>query len=303
VSAPRAAVNHREQRKTEGCLKRMNSSTEHRAPANGCVVDCTADSAGGLTFDLPAGALPRDATLLLRRRDPRSPRDAEEVLLPLTEVDGGRWRAVLPSTVALAEGHWDVRYGAADGGRSLRTGARDVRALVGRVPEAGPVTARVPYAAAGGALALRSWVRAPHAEAGEIHCLPGAVTAEGVLYGAGPGGGSQGLGVVEARPRDGGPAYRVPATGAGGVFAFTLPYAPLAAASAGRRRWWDLWLVPEGGSAAARISRILDDAWDKRHWTLGPARESGGAGAFPCYMEDNGLSVRLDPARVSAVAP
>ncbi|WP_329458549.1 hypothetical protein [Streptomyces sp. NBC_01497] len=280
----------------------MNSSTEHLAPANGCAVDCTADSAGGLTFDVPAAELPHDAALVLRRRGPCAGQSAEEVLLPLTDVDGGRWRAVLPSTVALAEGHWDVRHGAVDGGGRLRTGARDVAALNGRVPEAGLVTARVPYPTADGGLALRSWVRAPHAEAGEVHCLPGAVTVEGVLYGSGTGGGAGGPAVVEARPRGGGAAHRVPATGRGGVFAFTLPYGPLAAASAGRRQWWDLWLVPEAGSAAARIARILDDAWDKRRWALGPAQESGGARAVPRYTQDNGLSVRLDPARVPAPA-
>ncbi|MCF3963930.1 hypothetical protein L1885_20145, partial [Streptomyces fuscigenes] len=130
----------------------MNSSPGHRAPAQGCAVDCTADSAGGLTFELPGGALTHDATLVLRRRGPGA---AEEVLLPLTLADDGRRRAVLPSTVALAEGHWDVRYGSVDGGVPLHAGVRDVRALVGRVPEAGPVAARVPYPGADGRLALR----------------------------------------------------------------------------------------------------------------------------------------------------
>jgi hypothetical protein len=272
----------------------MNRPTEQCAPADECPVDCIADSAGGITFDLP-GTVPGDAVLVLRRRGLQGAYD--DVRLPLTRADGRRSRAVLPSTVALAEGHWDVLTGEA-GERSVRTGLRDVRALVGRVPEAGAVTARVPYPTADRGLALRSWVRAPHAEAGEVHRLPGAVTVEGVLYGARTGDDA----VVEARLRGGERLHRVPVTGRGGVFAFTLPYAPLAAGYGGKRQWWDLWLLPGGGMAGARVARILDDVWDKRRWSFGAAHEADGLRALPRYTEDNGLSVRLDPARVSTAA-
>ncbi|MBP0457790.1 hypothetical protein [Streptomyces montanisoli] len=278
----------------------MNGSTEHIAPATGYAVDCRADSAGGITFDIPCDGLPERAVLVLGARGGDGGGDGggrADVRLPLMAADDGRRRAVLPSTVELAEGHWDVRCDTPEADEPLRTGVRDVRALVGRVPEAGPVSVRLPYPTADGGLAVRSWVREPHAEAGEIHCLPGAVTVEGVSYGT--AGGSGGA-VVEARLRGGGLVHRVPATGRGGVFAFTLPYRPLARACAGRRQWWDLWLVPGDGLPAARISRILDDVWDKRRWTVGPAHESAGVSALPCYTEDNGLSVRLEPAHLAA---
>jgi hypothetical protein len=270
-------------RKTERC--------EQRDP---CSVDSTADSAGGITFDTAGAAVAPGAVLLLRRRGLHGA--YEDVRLPLTPGDGGRSRAVLPSTVELAEGQWDVLWGAT--GRAAASGLRDVRALVGRVPEPGAVAVRLPYAGRDGSLAVRSWVRAPHAEAGEISTLRGALAVEGVLYGAETGPGA----AVEARLRGGDAVRRVPVTCRDGAFTFTLPYAQLRAAGAGGGQWWDLWLVP-GRGPAARVSRILDDAWDKRCWVLGPGHRAEGLTAAPHYTEDNGLSVRLDPVGVSAFAP
>ncbi|WP_405678718.1 hypothetical protein OG292_32365 [Streptomyces sp. NBC_01511] len=259
---------------------------------------CVADAAGTVTFELTgAHQVPGStAELLLRRRGGGTP--ADEVRLPLTAR-----RAVLDRGTPLAEGRWDVLHvtgpGARDG-RPVRPGTRDVRALVDRVPGSGPVAVRVPYPTADGRLALRCWVRAPHAEAGALHLADGSMTVRGVLYGAEPGHGA----TAEARwcgsPRAGGTAprtHRVPVTaGAGGAFAFTLPYAALAEPPVSERRLWDLWLLPAPGAPAVRLARILDDIWDRERVHVYPAHRADGWLAAPRYSGDNNLRVCLDPA-------
>ncbi|MET4924360.1 hypothetical protein P3L51_18720 [Streptomyces sp. PSRA5] len=261
---------------------------------------CTADAAGTVTFELAGAAGAPGTGLVLRRRGGVTPED--EVRLPLTGP-----RAVLDRAAPLAEGHWDIVHAAEPGdrdGRPVRPGTRDVRALVDRIPGAGPVTVRVPYPTADGRLALRCWVRAPHAEPGAIHLADGAMTVEGVLYGAEAGDGA----TAEARRRtsrgdggsEGGTAprgHRVPVTGgAGGAFTFTLPYAALAEPPVTARRLWDLWLLPAHGAAPVRLSRILDDVWDRENIYVYPAYRADGWLAAPCYSADNDLRVRLDPA-------
>ncbi|AQU69415.1 hypothetical protein [Streptomyces niveus] len=259
---------------------------------------CAADAAGTVVFELvgapdaPAAA----SELVLRRRGGRTP--ADEVRLPLT----GR-RAVLDHATPLAEGRWDIVHVAERGdreGQPVRPGTRDVRALVDRVPGAGPVTVRVPYPTADGRLALRCWVRAPHAEAGAIHLADGAMTVRGVLYGAEPGHGATAEARCGAGPRESGTAprtHRVPVTGgAGGGFTFTLPYGALAERPVTARQLWDLWLLPAHGASAVRLARILDDVWDRGNVYVYPAHRADGWLAAPCYSGDNNLRVRLDPA-------
>ncbi|URN17871.1 MULTISPECIES: hypothetical protein [Streptomyces] len=257
--------------------------------------DCVADSAGGITFDIaghdvhrsspagPGGEPGAEPVLVLRRRgaDP-----AEETRLPLTPTGGGRSRAVLPSTVELAEGHWDV----AVGDRPVEPGVRDVRALVDRLPDpSGPVAARVPYPTPDGRLAVRSWLRARHAEAGDLTFGEGGCTVEGRLYGAELGAGA----VAEARW--GGEVREVPVAGEGGAFAFTVPYGRLAAPPPDRQRMWQLWLRPAAGAGPVRVARILDDVWDRRSVFVYPEHEGDGFRAAPCYSADNELCVRVVP--------
>ncbi|MFD5112965.1 hypothetical protein ACFVWX_18315 [Streptomyces sp. NPDC058220] len=274
----------------------MNGPIGRRASSAVCVADCIADSAGGITFDITGDARP-DAVLVLRRRGGRASAAAagdgadDEVRLPLTGAGKSRLRAVLPSTVELAEGHWDVRTGVS-GEQPVRPGVRDVRALVDRIPGAGRVAARVPYPTGDGRLAVRSWVRAPHAEAGTVRCEQDTTTVEGVLYGAELGQDAQ----AEARLRGGDRTHRVAVTGRGEVFTFTLPYGPLAAKPVEERQWWDLWLLPTRDAAGIRISRILDDVWDKRGIYVYPGHGADGWLAAPCYTGDNDFCVRLDPA-------
>ncbi|WP_326811975.1 transferase [Streptomyces scopuliridis] len=292
----------------------MTRPIGRRASPAVCTADCIADSAGGITFDVTDAARP-GATLVLRRRADAVGTHGggdDEVRLPLTGpatasgAGPARLRAVLPSTVELAEGHWDIFTGTS-GDQPVRPGIRDVRALIDRVPGTGPVAARVPYPTADGRLALRTWLRAPHAEAGTVRCAPAGMSVEGVLYGAELGEHAR----AEARLHGGDRTHRVAVTGRGGVFAFTLPYGPLAeepGGPGGEGRRWDLWLLPAPDTAGIRISRILDDIWDKRAIHVYPAHAvpahgTDGRLAAPGYTHDNDFCVRLDPAPAPVPTP
>ncbi|MYT82781.1 hypothetical protein YW3DRAFT_05258 [Streptomyces sp. MnatMP-M77] len=265
--------------------------------------DCSADRAGTLTFDLTAPAPAPDSVLLLRRRGAAGGRPGGAVRIPLSRPAPGRLRAVLPAAAELAEGRWDTYVeepGDEPAEAVVAPGLRDLRALVDRCPDTGAasVSARVPYPTPDGRLAVRSWVRAPHAEAGHILAGPAGVTVHGVLYGVEAGEGA----AVEAR-LPGGPdrVHSVPLTAPGpdgpaGSFAFTLPYAPPAAGPVDGVRLWQLWLVPAAGAAGVRISRILDDVWSRSKSFVYPTRAPApGVLATPCYTSANDLCLRLEP--------
>lgn len=261
--------------------------------------DCTADPAGTLTFTFaPEAVSGPEPVLLLRRRGEAGRRPGGTVRLPLGASGPGRLRAVLESSTGLPEGRWDVYVEEAGEERTVEPGLRDLRALVDRSPDAGATTVstRLPYPTLDGRLAVRSWVRAPHAEAGDITLGPAGMTAEGRLYGVGVGEGA----AVEARlPGDPARVHRVPLTAADGppgAFTFTLPYAALATAPVREEQLWRLWLIPDAGAAGIRISRILDDLWTRKQAYAYPARPAAdGVLATPVYTNDNDFCVRLEP--------
>ncbi|MGX6740397.1 hypothetical protein [Streptomyces xantholiticus] len=246
--------------------------------------DCLADADGTITFDVAGGAATGTA-LVLKRRGGKG--TADELRLPLTRSGDGAARAVLAPSAELAEGRWDV---CAESGEALEAGIRDVRAIVDQDPVPGPVVVRVPYPTADGRLAVRCWVRAPHAEAGAIDLAPEqvAMSVEGVLYGAELGEGA----VARARLRSGDRVHEVPVTGEGRAFGFTLPFGPLTEGAA-EEQWWELWLCPAPDAAEVRISRILDDVWDKKSIFVYPKQRTAVGSAAPCYTGDNSLCVRI----------
>ncbi|NJQ01331.1 hypothetical protein HCK00_12530 [Streptomyces sp. PLAI1-29] len=262
--------------------------------------DCIADSAGGLTFDVeaPERADSWDTALLFRRRGGRGG-PADELRLPLVPSGESRLRAVLPSTVRLPEGRWDA-FETAPGAEPVRltSGVNDLRTITDRHPDpgSGPVAVRIPYATKHGNLSLRSWLRAPHAEAGDLLVRDGEVVVEGRLHGVRAGRGA----VIEARRRlDPSHIRTAPVTGDGSHFSATLVYAWFADVWEGAEEPWDLWLRPTGedGAVAVRIARILDDVADKKAVYSYPARPlatpRGPAMAGPYYTVDNDLSVRI----------
>ncbi|MFE7140860.1 transferase [Streptomyces sp. NPDC057644] len=274
--------------------------------------DCAADRAGTLTFDLtdltdltdPAPAPAPASVLLLRRRGAAGRKPGGTVRIPLSRSGPGRLRAVLPAAAELPEGRWDayVEEPGPDSSEPAETvvepGLRDLRALVDRCPDSGAlsVSTRIPYPTLDGRLAVRCWVRAPHAEAGSVVPGPSGMTAEGVLYGVEAGEEA----VVEARlPGEPTRVHRFPLAapdGPSGGFVFTLPFAELVTGPVREEQLWQLWLVPAEGARGVRISRILDDVWSRNKSFVYPARPAAdGVLATPCYTADNDLCVRLAP--------
>ncbi|WP_371800587.1 transferase [Streptomyces sp. NBC_01732] len=279
----------------------MTVSTGRRTPR----ADCTAGPGGGITFDLDLGRREDEEApeLLLRLRGAKGKGDGDTVRLQLSPLRDGRLRAVLPGTLEPAEGRWDVYLrepGAQDGEAvAVEPGIRDLRLLVDQVAQSGRIAVRIPYPTLDGRLAVRCWLRTPHAEAGPVTFDGHGMTVGGTLYGTGLGAGAR----VEARaPGADGRVLRVPVTGDGeeGTFAFTLPLDELADGAVTEPRLWTLWLIPgtaeDGPAGGVRISRILDDVWDRKKIFVYPGRSTGeGSRATPCYTTDNDLCVRLEP--------
>ncbi|MFF3655386.1 hypothetical protein [Streptomyces olivochromogenes] len=268
-------------------------TARHRADPGAAVppsADCIADSAGGLTFDVTETGEPGAALLVLRRREGH-----EEVSLPLTPTGDGRLRAALPSGVALPEGRWDA-YAQVAGGepRRLAPGVDDLRSLVARVPSGslGHVAVRIPYATRHGNLSVRSWLRAPHAEAVELYRGERGLGVRGRVYGVPLAPDAY----AEVCHRDAaGPPIRAEVAVEQAEFGFTVTYGAL------RPGVWDLWLRPAGeGGSRVRIARLLDAIADKRPFLIHPRVPVktlyGPVEAGPYYTRDNDLSVTVTAA-------
>ncbi|WP_282089094.1 hypothetical protein [Streptomyces tendae] len=279
--------------------------TPSAPPAAPLRADCIGDSAGGLTFDVAARGNTGAALLVLRRRvtDAVGAVDsaADTVSLPLAPAAEGRLRAALPSSVSLPEGRWDAYARLSDGRpRRLVPGVTDLRSLAERTPSGllGHVAVRIPYATRQGNLTVRSWLRAPHAEAVELRLASGGLTVRGRVYGTQlvPGADAE----LRARPddgeggRDGGGVRRVEVAAERTEFAFTVAYDGLAP---GR---WDLWLRPAGDAGpVVRLARLLDDVADKNPVLTFPRARvrtpHGPVEAGPYYTRDNDLSLAVAP--------
>ncbi|MFF2653454.1 hypothetical protein [Streptomyces sp. NPDC058045] len=260
--------------------------------------DCVADSAGGLTFDLADPGTGGPAHLLLARRT-KEEHTTDEVRLPLTEAGTGRLRAALPSSVPLVEGRWDAYLLLPSARpRKLAPGLNDLRSLVDRVPSAwrSHVSVRIPYTTGNGRLAVRTWRRSPHAEAGELHVTGGGVRVTGRVHLAELSAGA----CAELRGRhSSAPVLRLELDADGPEFTFTVPYEQLAAAAPAGI--WDVYLRPAGPDGPrAKVARLLDDVADKKHIFTYPATPlaptTGPRSAQPYYTLSNDLSIRIEPA-------
>ncbi|MER6358340.1 hypothetical protein ABT186_42810 [Streptomyces sp. NPDC001634] len=151
------------------------------------------------------------------------------------------------------------------------------------------IAVRIPYSTKKGTLAVRSWLRAPHAEAGDLHIDEGELRVSGRVYCTGPAADAY----AEVRER-GGPksVLRADVTAQETEFGFTVSYAPLAPGI------WDLWLRPAGEEGPrVGIARLLDDVADKKPVFRYPRAvvraEHGEVEAWPYYTVDNDLSVTV----------
>ncbi|RCG17208.1 hypothetical protein DQ392_17820 [Streptomyces reniochalinae] len=293
-------------------------------------VDCMADSTVGLTFtvrlfdkdarEIAASQVPESAAVLLRLRHHHGP-DAS-LRLPLTPVAAdGRLRAILPSTTQLPEGRWDAYLSLADEEpQRLLPGVHDLRSLVsgGSPSDAHAwLGVRIPYTTKNGNLAVRAWLRRPHAEAGTLRVEDGAMVLRGRLHGAR----LSATACLEALPRDTAAspvrvAVRPDSEGDFGPerapegpertpedadarhsardFTVELPFASLLPG----HQAWDLWLRPSAYEEPVRLARILDDIPDKKRIFTYPSRRvSDRDGAIhsvkPYYTINNNLSVQV----------
>lgn len=252
--------------------------------------DCTADTAGGLTFDiaLPGASDRWDAALLLHGGG------AEPVRLPLVPSGEGFLRAVVPSTMTIAEGRWKASLVLGDEAPlRLRSGRHDLRSLVARVPRSGRtwLGVRIPYRTQSGSLSVRSWLRWPHAEVSEASVSEGVLAVRGRLYGAVLAKTAR----LELRaPDEKEPVLSVPVTQAGPGFSARLPLRELHAREG--EGFWLLSLRPGRGGPEVRLARILDDIVDKRHVVRYPTVSDawGERVVRVCYTGDNELAVRRE---------
>ncbi|MFC8201048.1 hypothetical protein ACFWBR_41200 [Streptomyces sp. NPDC060006] len=249
--------------------------------------DCIADSAGGLTFDVTERGGAGDTHLVLLHRDGH-----QEVRLPLVPAADGRLRAALPSSVELPEGRWDA-YAQTAGGEPerLSPGLNDLRSLVDRAPSGarGHVAVRIPYATKHGNLSVRSWLRAPHAEAGELHVGERELGVQGQVYGVTLTADAY---AELAGREETGPARRAEVHRDQARFRFTVAYSELPEGV------WNLWLRPAGETGPRiRIARLLDDIADKKPIFTYPKvtleTAYGPVAAGPYYTSDNDLSVAV----------
>ncbi|MFF5105222.1 transferase [Streptomyces sp. NPDC000134] len=262
-------------------------------------IDCTVDADGRVVFGLrPAPADP-DARLLLALRPAKGEPERVTVtrLLDLGPADGTHRRtAVLPVAQRLPEGRWDLYVvPEPDGDRQrARPGPRDLRALVDGAARdrSAPVAARVPYVTKGGFLALRTWLRDAHAEAGRITFGDGTMTVEARLHGAELTPGA----AVRLRLRGAGTALSAEVRAAGDrrSLSFTADLADLAAPAATARSGrcvWDVFVRPGGTAPPARVGRFLDDVADRKDIQVYPEIPVGETLVRPYYTVDNDLSV------------
>ncbi|MFR9673946.1 hypothetical protein [Streptomyces sp. TR06-5] len=279
----------------------MRASLRHAlCDRHGPRAACTADSAGGLTFDvvLPTEDERWDTALLLRRGGPAG--EDAAVRLPLFPCGAGRLRASLPSTMMLAEGSWNAYLAVGEEApRRLRSGQHDLRSLLERDPsgQRAWLGVRIPYATRQSCLALRAWLRWPHAEARYVRPDPAGLACGGRLYGADLGE----TAVLEARrtvPGDpaapGEDVVGVAVAGRGTDFRCFLPYAAMSGPGE-----WELWLRTSAGSPV-RLARILDDVADKHRVLRYPAQRSGAAAVTPYWSEANDLALRVTPSPTRA---
>ncbi|RDG37329.1 transferase [Streptomyces corynorhini] len=259
--------------------------------------DCLVDEEGRLTATvrLPGAAHPG---LLLRPRPKKGGPQEPGHRLELRPLAEHHWRAVLEPAPLLAEGRWDAYLleGPGDEGERLRPGLLDLRALQrgrtpGRTPT--PLAVRVPYTTRDGFLAVRTWLRAPHAEVDALRVRDDAMTVRGRLFGARLADGA----TVRLVRRGADRAVREsPLHHDGGHgFSLTADYRDLlderGTGGGGRPAYWDLHLHLAPDGPRARVGRLLDDVAERKSVFVYPSTDLDGTPVRPYYTVDNDLAV------------
>ncbi|MEU4659386.1 hypothetical protein AB0G32_36580 [Streptomyces sp. NPDC023723] len=272
----------------------MTATTTDQAPQ--ARLGCTTGADGRITFGLRLAPGTRDPRLLIRLRPKKGLPERIRHSLALEAAEDGHRTAVLPTGTALAEGRWDVYLTDGPDGerRRLRPGLLDLRALVdGHTRDrSGPVAVRIPYATKDGYLAIRTWLRDAHAEAGPLTVAGGALTVAARLHGAEFGAGA----AVRLRLRGTGTERSVAPAIADDRrdFTFTVALAELVAGPGAGV--WDVFVRPAATAPPVRVARLLDDIADRADIHVQPAVPVGGTVVRPCFTTGNDLAVAVTPA-------
>ncbi|MBG6103074.1 glycosyltransferase involved in cell wall biosynthesis [Micromonospora vinacea] len=251
-------------RQARATSARLQKAIRRRAaaPAAGPKVDCQVLPDHGLSLSIAAPGLAAGAHLLLRDRD-----SGHKVRVPLeARDDGARQVAVLPAD-ELPEGRWNAYLQPLTGARLRLCPDRiDTRVLAGgHRPADDPaggyaVRSHLPYRTADGFLAVRSWVRAEHAEVRRIALSGERVSIEAVWCGSG----IPEQAVLHRRGHHE-CAVSVPVVRTrGGHLRIDVAVDELAAHRLGRYEDWDLWLRQAGTDRQVRLGLLVDDVVDKK---------------------------------------
>ncbi|MFE3248273.1 glycosyltransferase family 4 protein [Streptomyces sp. NPDC059209] len=229
------------------------------------VADCVVESGGAVAFSLvapQAAAVVHDGLkLVCVRSDIRT----QERVFPMS----GNGTVTIPADAAFTEGVWECFAELPESGRRVRIAARSVdqrgaMSACERARDGEPVHNLVPYATRPQKqLALRSWVRPIHAEAGDIRVDGKRITVAGELFGAGVMAQDPSL-VVRRRGK---PAEELTYAGSRQGergFRFTFPVSGPAGRQIARSESWDLLLKYAPDAAPVKVARVLDDVVEKR---------------------------------------
>ncbi|MFD5660864.1 transferase [Streptomyces hirsutus] len=257
---------------------------------------CTVDADGRTLFRVDLRSAGRPRLALVPRPKKNVPQQPTRLLDLEPHGDDGDLRAVLEPLPALAEGRWDAYLmREPDAVRErLRPGLRDLRALAdGNLREwPSPVAVRIPYATKDGFLAVRTWLRPAHAEAGRLDLADGAMTVHARLHGAELS--DEATALLRLRS-DKGTTRSFPLRTDGSAFSFTAPFGELTGKAPGDQVW-DAFLRPAAGVPPVRIGRLLDDVADRKTVCVYPALTVGEAAVRPYYTVDNDLAVEVTAA-------
>ncbi|WP_070013366.1 glycosyltransferase [Streptomyces abyssalis] len=251
---------------------------------------CKVTADGGLLVSIPrTGATGRDLTLVARLRggDGRPAEERVVVRLEHPESGNGPLTATLRRAEhRLAEGRWDFHVERADDGERARLAAELVEqarllTLPLTVAPHDEVSAWVPYATAGGALTLRTWLRPAHAELGRVHITPDALVLDATLHGT-----RATATHLVAQPPGGEPvAFDV----SGARFTCTVPYAGLPE----HPGTWHL-SVRAGDGALIPVGRLAGDNVDRKRTDAFPARTHGNLTVRPVFDPSNNLTLHVE---------
>ncbi|MFH8785861.1 glycosyltransferase [Streptomyces roseoverticillatus] len=256
---------------------------------------CAVAADGSLVVRLRADQLTAaDTHLLLRHRGTKG-KEAVRVPLPARREPGTWVEARLDRAAhTLADGRWDT-YAERSGDKSRRrlsAALVEQKGLLGLdlAQTAAGVAAVVPYETSDGFLAVRTWLRPEHAEAGEVVVGDDGIRVAIRAYGTELGEGGE----LVARLRHGdGSAGDVRAPLADG--SGTLPYEPMQQRQKPdeEQDLWDLWVRPKAGAALVRVGRLAGDFADRKGVDTFPGAVRGEVRLRPYFTVTNDLTITV----------